>query len=892
MRSQGGVLITLVAVVSIATPAVVEAQPPPAPAYTFSTIWDGSGASDGVGTNAQFNAPRGIAVDTSGNVYVADTLNQTIRKITAGGVVTTFAGLPGVGPIVDGAGSAARFASPSSVSIASDGTLYVPDGALVLGPTNLNFFGCGIRRISTNGTVATVIPPSACRGQGEGHLGIPSDVVADAAGNLFVADVENFVIAKITPAGVVSTFAGSPNVRDSVDGVGSAARFVSPAGIAIDAAGNLYVADSLAHTIRKITPGAQVTTLAGAAGIPGNADGTGSAARFTNPGRLAVVADGTLYIADSGNHTIRRVTAAGVVTTLAGSAGVRGSADGTGSGASFNLPSGIAVDANGLVWVADTGNDLIRTVTQSGVVTTVAGATPTPSSGQGILVAPAGVAVNGFGRVVFSDTGLDVVRRVILPRPVGTLTLFEIVGGAVGVPGSVDGTTFVARFNGPTGLALDAAGFAFIADTANHTIRKAFSVDPNFSAVTTMAGVPGSPGAIDGSGAAARFNLPRAVAVDAAGVLYVADSGNHTIRRIAADGTVSTLAGFAGSSGSADGSGSAARFSSPSGIAVDSTGTLFVADTGNHTIRRITAAAETTTIAGAAGAPGSVDDVGTAARFSSPSGIAVDAGGTLYVADTGNDTIRAIAPDGTVTTIGGMAGVVGRTDGTGASARFSAPAAIAVDADAAVYVADTANNTIRIGVPGTAMAPMIVAQPVDWTARAGQTVTFRVAAAASPLAQYQWQIEVIDSGPVWRSMSTSWCGATTVSGAQTPTLTLTNVEGCFTGRRFRCVVTNIAGSVTSAAAALTVYSLTVNPISVIVGGARNAAGTLALVSPPQPVRVTYNGPEPLVWTVSSNQPWLTVSPGADAAQVPLRSPRRSVRRFRCRRRSIRCCRHR
>ena len=324
------------------------------------------------------------------------------------------------------------------------------------------------------------------------------------------------------------TLAGTAGSFGSTDGTGSAARFNLPYAVAVDTAGNVFVADGANHTIRKITSAGVVTTLAGTAGSSGSTDGTGSAARFYFPFGVAVDSAGNVFVADSLNHTIRKITSAGVVTTLAGTAGSSGSTDGTGSAARFSQPEGVAVDSAGNVFVADSNNFTIRKVTSAGVVTTLA--------------------------------------------------------GLAGSGGSADGTGSAARFSQPQGVAVDSAGNVFVADASNYTIRKVTSA----GVVTTLAGLAESSGSTDGTGSAARFNLPRKVAVDTSGNVYVADSANHTIRKITSAGVVTTLAGTAGSSGSTDGTGSAARFNVPYGVAVDSDGMVFVADTFNYTIRSST----------------------------------------------------------------------------------------------------------------------------------------------------------------------------------------------------------------------------------------------------------------------------------------------------------------
>jgi sugar lactone lactonase YvrE len=352
--------------------------------------------------------------------------------------------------------------------------------------------------------------------------------------------------------------------------------------MAVDSAGNLYVADSGNSTIRKVTPSRTVTTIAGLAGGTGSADGIGSAARFHNPYGVAVGSDGKVYVADELNDTIRQIARGGLVTTLAGQVGVTGWGNGVGTGAQFYYPRGVAVDSVTNVYVADTYNSTIRKIAPGAVVTTVAG----------------------------------------LARS----------------SGNVDGVGSNARFNAPTGIAVDTWGNVYVADSSAHTIRK---MTPG-GVVSTLAGRVNYVGSADGVGTNATFNQPKGVAVDSATNIYVADYNNHTIRKVAPAGTnwvVSTFAGMAGNSGSSDGVGSNARFSYPSGVAVDSAGNLYVADTVNHTIRKITPARVVSTVAGLAMDSGAANGAGDNARFNFPNAIAVDSLGNLYVAD-GNTTIR------------------------------------------------------------------------------------------------------------------------------------------------------------------------------------------------------------------------------------------------------------
>jgi sugar lactone lactonase YvrE len=322
-----------------------------------------------------------------------------------------------------------------------------------------------------------------------------------------------------------STLAGTAGITGSADGTGAAAQFDTPLGVAVDENGNVYVADRYNYTIRKIAPGGVVTTLAGTAGVTGSTDGTGAAAQFGGPYGVAVDGSGNVYVSDVGNATIRKIAPGGIVTTLAGTPGVRGSADGTGPAAQFNGPCGVAVDGNGNVYVADTSNNTIRKITPSGVTTTLAG---TP-----------------------------------------------------GVVGAADGTGAAAQFDSPYGVAVDTSGNVYVADTYNSTIRV---ITPS-GVTTTLAGTPDVEGVTDATGAAARFSLPFGVAVDGSGNVYVTDTSSYIVRKVTPGGIVTTIAGIASDSGNVDGIGPGAQFENPCGIAADASGDVYVTDDYANTVR-------------------------------------------------------------------------------------------------------------------------------------------------------------------------------------------------------------------------------------------------------------------------------------------------------------------
>ena len=486
----------------------------------------------------------------------------------------------------------------------------------------------------------------------------PTYTVNDSAGNVYVADSANNTIRKIKPSGVVTTFAGTAGARGSTNGTGAEARFANPQSVAIDSAGNIYVADQGNNTIRKVTSTGVTTTFAGTAGMAGSADGKGAAASFRGPKGLTIDGEGNMYVADTNNSTIRKITPAGDVTTFAGTSGMAGSANGKGTAASFYYPVGVATDSADNVYVGEFGNTSIRKITPVGVVTTIAGSAPAPGSTDGAgaaagFNAPQGLSTDSAGNMYVADTLNNIIRKV---TPAGVTTTFA---GKAGTSGSADGTGTAASFNSPKGLTTDSAGNAYVSDTLNNTIRK---VTPA-GEVTTFAGTAGTAGSTNGTGSAASFNRPNGLATDSAGNVYVSDTLNNTIRKITPAGDVTTFAGTAGAAGSANGTGAAASFNSPIGLAADSAGNVYVADTNNSTIRKITPAGEATTFAGTAGAVGSANGTGTAASFNRPTGIATDSAGNVYVADTNNSTIRKITPAGVVTTVVGVAGRVGFTIG-------------------------------------------------------------------------------------------------------------------------------------------------------------------------------------------------------------------------------------
>ncbi|MFI5161292.1 MAG: gliding motility-associated C-terminal domain-containing protein [Sphingobacteriales bacterium] len=680
--------------------------------YGQVTMLAGSGTpglADGVGNTASFYQPYGIAIDGNGTLFVADDINNAIRKITPGGVVTT---MSLTGPAFNGL---------KSIAIDKGGNLYTADAG-----------NNEIKKISPSGLV-TIIAGNLSTGSADGNgatasFNMPNGVALDGSGNIYVADYGNHIIRKITPAGIVTTLAGNGQ-PGSTDGAGPVASFRYPTGVAVDVTGNVYVADGGNGLIRKITSNGNVTTFAGNTNGNGVTDGLGTAASFGDPIGIVVNTAGYIFVADGLTNTIRKISPAGLVSTIAG--GTKGSADGIGTSADFYGPNGVTIDFKGNIYVSDSFNNLIRKVSITGYTIDK----PLPAgltfdlttgnvSGTPTVTSPATdytiTAYNSTGSSSFtvSITVNSTTPTVLPPKisyttpntypansPITPLVPNTGAGGAVpntflglteaftgtGNFGKTDGGPIASSFHFPLGVATDGGGNFYVADYGNNLIRKVNSAGD----VTTFAGT-GNQGNTNGVGTGASFNSPSGIAVDAAGNVYVADAGNNTIRKITPTGVVTSLAGN-NVPGAADGTGTAATFNNPLGVAVDAAGNVYVADAGNSDIRKITPAGVVTTFAGT-GVAGKLNGTGTAASFSAPVGLAFDAAGNLYIADTGNNLIRMITPAGVVSTVAGD-GIKGNTNGPALNSAFNKPSGITVDLAGNIFISDSGNNLIRMLTP-------------------------------------------------------------------------------------------------------------------------------------------------------------------------------------------------
>ena len=609
--------------------------------YVISTLAGGAVPPTPVeAARASIGQPQGVTTDSSGSVYF--TSLQCVFKSDASGVLTQVAGnaRPGY-PGDGGPATSAQLSSPTSVAVDGSGNLYIADSG-----------SHRVRKVSPSGIITTVAGTGINGFSGDGgpatsaRLYGPRGLAVDGSGNLYVADVGNHRIRKVSPSGIITTVAGNGTGGYSGDSGLATSAGITPLSVTPDGVGNLYIADGDNNRIRKVSPTGVITTVAGTGtfGFSGDA-GPATSAKLYGPAGLAVDGSGNLYVADAGNHRIRRVSPSGIITTVAGTGDYGYSGDG-GPATSAKLygPVGLAFDGSGNLYFADTNNYRIRKVSVSGIITTAAGNGAAGYSGDNgpatsaQLKLPCGIAVDGLGNLYIADYGNDRIRKV---SPSGIIT--TVAGDGNSGYGGDGGPATKALLEGPTDVAVDGSGALYIADQAFNLVRK---VSPS-GIITTVVGTGSYGYSGDGGPAAsAQIGFPTAVAVDGSGNLYIADPGNLCIRKVSPGGIITTVAGmdlhpgYGGDGGPA----TKAQLLSPTDVSVDGSGNLYIADSGNYRIRKVSPSGIITTVAGTFRGYSGDGGPATSALLYDPRGVAVDRSGNLYVADSAANAVRLLQP--------------------------------------------------------------------------------------------------------------------------------------------------------------------------------------------------------------------------------------------------------
>ena len=648
----------------------------------------GFSGDGGPAVNAQLNTPVGLAVDSSGNVYIADSLNNRVRIVTPDGLINTFAGNGYTGYVnAVGDGGQAAFAQlklPSGVAVDSKHNVYIADNG-----DNL------VRKVTPDGTISTFAGIGYPGFAGDGAAAIaaslnhPEDVAVDSSGNVYISDTQDAAIRKVTSDGNINTVAGNGSVGYSGDGgPATKAGLIEPHGIAVDTNGNIFISEPEDARIRQVDSKGNINTVAGngSYGFGGDGSAATSAQLYFATG-VAVDSSGNFYIADTLNARVRKVSG-GNISTIAGNGGVSNSGDGGQAiKAQLYAPQAVAADAAGNLYIADTANNVVRKVAANGSISTIAG-TGAPGSGSGQLNGPQGIAVDSSGNIYVSDTQ--------------NARVLKIAGGSVstvagnGTPGlgGDGGAAASAQLSAPVGVAVDSAGNVYIADFGNNRIRKVTAG----GTISTLAGTTQGYSGDNGPAVSARLSAPQGVAVDNAGNVYIADTLNERVRVVSA-GTISTIAGTGAAGTNGDGGPAAtAQVVNPAGIAVDGAGNLYISDLSAR-VRKIYPNGPIFTVAGS-GLHGYSGDGGlaTAAMLDSPTGVAVDSKGNLYIADTNNNAVRMAQSAGAGIAVAAVTSAASNVLGA------VAPGEALVLYGSGMGPAQPVSNSFNQGVIGTSLA--------------------------------------------------------------------------------------------------------------------------------------------------------------------------------------------
>jgi sugar lactone lactonase YvrE len=645
--------------------------------FAISTFAGGSLGTTGLAAiRVAIGYPQGVAVDATGNLYFVS--SNSVFKVDADGVLKRIAGNlhPGYagdgGPGVESQLSITpglnRLGS-ASLAIDDSGNVYISD-----------YFNERIRKVSIDGSITT-LAQIAARG-----------LAIDSGRNLYF--INNCSVRKLSPSGSITTVAGDGYCPDDDEGVmGTSAALINPSTVAVDAAGNLFVAEL--NRVRKIDMSGTITTVAGDGTLGDSGDGGPATRAQLSATSITLDSAGNLYIV--GNHRVRKVSPAGIISTVAGN-GIFGFSGDGGSAIDAQLygPSGAAVGANGDLYIADMANRRIRKVSTDGILTTVAGGGDNGDGGPASKAVfdffpwGGGMGADGKGNLYIADSADVRIRKVS-----GDGTISTVAGtGAIGFSGD-GGPATKALLSYPSSVAIDSSENLYIADTNNLRVRK---VSPA-GLIATMAG--NGKQAPDGDGipaAGAGLRGVQAVALDTAGNVYVADGCHGRVQQVSPDGTISTVVARETAGSSQGVARASAQIGCAWGLAVDNADTLYVGDVSSNVVWKVLRSGAVSVVAGN-GIAGYSGDGGpaTSAQLNAPAALAVDTSGNLYIADAFNNRIRMVSPQGIITTVGGT-GVPGYSGdgGSATKAEFGLLSGLTIDATGNLYASDQYYNVIRV----------------------------------------------------------------------------------------------------------------------------------------------------------------------------------------------------
>ena len=623
------------------------------------TIAGGAGITEGgYASNAYLARPHASAVDSQGNTYITDTNHHRIRKVSPEGIITSYAGTGASGFAGDGGPAlSAQLYSPTGLVIDSGDNLYVADSA-----------NDRIRKISPAGIITTIAGTGNSGFSGDGHLALnaqfntPIGLALNSAGHLYIADQENHRIRKIVDA-IVTTVAGAGTLGYAGDG-GQAllAQLNKPSSIAVADSGLFYIADTNNNRIRKVAVDGTISTLAGTGGLPSTLETGGVAQAIiehspasqlkTRPDDLALDQNGDLYVADAMANKIYRINTIGEASTYAGSTQLASGGDGHNVGsAQFNRPHAINIDTHGNFYLIGRESGRVRKVNTSNIISTLAGGGSSKYAGDGgaanqaRLDKPYAIEIGANGDLYFSDVSNLNIRKIDISNTITTIVSDQNFN-------FIDGRGWPLNISSPQGLAVNGFGDVVFSDRFTHRLYKRDAQ----GIVSIIAGSDNAGYGGDGSLATqAQLFSPRGIAVDQHNNYYIADEFNHRIRKIDSAGIITTIAGTGSPGYSGDnGLATQAQLDQPTGIAIDSSGSIYIADTMNNVIRKISNTGIISTIAGNGSLGFSGDyTLATSAQLRRPHGVSVDDKGSVFIADTYNFRIRQVDPDGIITTIAG-----------------------------------------------------------------------------------------------------------------------------------------------------------------------------------------------------------------------------------------------